>query len=867
MRTLIALCMLLFPVGVWAQAIDTPPRLLSEAPVDYPARALAERIEATVLLAIDIDAAGKIIRSEVVTASDTPELGFEQAAQAALSRFTFEPARAGGVPVPVRIQYRYRFVLPPLEQPAAPPTDSAAAQAEAPVPAPAPPAQAATGELAGTVLERGNRSALAGILVVVEHDSDAFEALSDATGRFVFYDLPPGEWKISLRGEGYLPGRASEQVTAHEQTDVTFYLERTADNPYDVVVEGAQVQKVVTRHHLDVKEVQSQPGTFGDPILAIENLPGIAVVPFDNTGIAMRGAAPDESSQYIDGFRVPILYHYIGLRSVLAPGMLESIDLYPGNAPAYYGRQLGGVLDAHVKRIAPDRVHGYVDISMLDAGAFVEIPLNKRVAIAGAARFSYLDRILGAFGQPAPHYDDYQFVLNARPSRAHGFRVFYLGSDDVFHMDTKDLRDESAQVTFGSIDSQMHLQHVALEHEYAPSLKVQNRARLGFQHTLGRTHFGGAGRIDFRYETLLARDTLRLSPEHWLTVELGVDAELGRIATDVLVSPPPKEGEPEGYVDYTQDARKHKGHISAVAAGAWASFEIHPIEQLTIVPGVRTDLHQQVGDLTFEPRISVRYAVHPMLAIKAASGVNHAAPTLDESAARFGNPNLGAERSLQQSAGVEVRPWEFLKLDLTGFYHTLAGLAAASDRVMMVGDQSVALNYENTGEGRAYGFEAMLRQELAHRLSGWVAYTLSRAERRRTPDDDYRLFDVDQTHNLVAVAAYHLPRHWQLSTRFRYRTGQPSTPVVGATFVSDSDEYAPIFGRVNSRRFDSFHQLDLRVDKQWVFDRWSFTAYLDVQNVYNRKNSVSLAYNYDYASKKTVGALPLVTILGFKAEY
>jgi outer membrane receptor for ferrienterochelin and colicin len=335
----------------------------------------------------------------------------------------------------------------------------------------------------------------------------------------------------------------------------------------------------------------------------------------------------------------------------------------------------------------------------------------------------------------------------------------------------------------------------------------------------------------------------------------------------VLISPPPKEGEPEGYVDYTQDARKHKGHIPAVSAGAWASFEIHPVKELTIVPGVRTDLHQQVEDLTFEPRISARYAVHPMLAIKAASGVNHAAPTLDESAKAFGNPNLGAERSLQHSAGVEVMPLDYLKLDLTGFYHTLDGLAASSERVITVGDQSVALNYENTGEGRAYGLEAMLRHELAHRLSGWIAYTLSRAERRRTADDAYRPFDVDQTHNLVVVSAYHLPRHWKLSTRFRYRSGQPSTPVVGATFVSDSDEYAPIFGGVNSRRFQSFHQLDLRVDKQWVFDRWSVTAYLDVQNVYNRKNSVSLAYNYDYSSKKTVGALPIVTILGFKAEY
>jgi TonB family protein len=861
--------MLLFPVSALAQAI-TPPRLVSEAPVEYPPRALAERVEATVLLSIDIDAAGKVIRSDVIAPSHAPDYGFEPAAQAALANFTFEPAQANGVPMPVRIQYRYRFVLPPLEALVQSQAEARAAQSPEPagaVSAPNTQVPAETGELSGTVLERGNRSALPGILVVIERAGDAFEALSDATGKFEFFDLSPGEWTVSLRGEGYLPGRVSENVVAHERADITLYLERTADNPYDVLVQGSAVQKVVTRHQLDVKEVQSLPGTFGDPILAIENLPGVAVVPFDNTGIAMRGAAPDESSQYIDGFRVPLLYHYIGLRSVLAPGMLESIDLYPGNAPTYYGRQLGGVLDAHVKRIAPDRVHGYVDISLLDAGAFVEMPLNKRVAIAAAARMSYLDRVLGAFGTPVPRYDDYQFILQARPSHAHSVRMFYLGSDDTFKMDTKDLRDQSAQVTFGQIDSASHLQHVAFEHEYAPSLKVQNRARIGYQHALGRTHFGDAGRIDFRYETLLARDTLRLSPESWLTVELGVDVELGRIATNVLISPPPKEGEPDGYVDHIKDARRHKGHVPAVAAGAWASLEIRPTKSLTIVPGVRTDRHQQVGDVTFEPRISARYALHPMFAIKAASGVNHAAPTLDESAKYFGNPHLGAERSLQHSAGVEIKPYEFLKLDLTGFYHQLEGLTAPSDRVISVGDQTVALNYENTGEGRAYGFEAMLRQELAHRLSGWVAYTLSRAERRRTSADDYRLFDVDQTHNLVLVAAYHMPRHWKLSTRFRYRTGQPSTPIVGATFVSDTDEYAPAFGRVNSRRFDSFHQLDLRLDKQWVFDRWSFTAYLDVQNVYNHKNSVQLAYNYDYSNSKKVGALPFVTIVGFKAEY
>jgi outer membrane receptor protein involved in Fe transport len=286
-----------------------------------------------------------------------------------------------------------------------------------------------------------------------------------------------------------------------------------------------------------------------------------------------------------------------------------------------------------------------------------------------------------------------------------------------------------------------------------------------------------------------------------------------------------------------------------------------------VVPGVRADLQPQVDMVTVDPRITARYQLFPRFALKAGTGIHHASPQLDETAKRFGNPNLRAERSLQHSAGFELTPFDSLVLTLTGFYHQLDGLAAKSDRVRMSGGNVIELNYENTGAGRAYGLEVMAKKELSHRLSGWVAYTLSRAERRRVASDPYRLFDNDQTHNLVLVAAYQLPRQVQLSTRFRYRTGQPTTPIVSATFVSDDDTYAPMFGRTNSARNASFQQLDLRIDKAWVFERWAFTAYLDVQNVYNHNNSVGLAYNYDYSQHGKVKGLPVLPVLGFKAEY
>lgn len=863
MRSLIVCLLLWLPAWALAQTIDTPPRPLSDAQVVYPEAALAGRPEAQVLLLIDIDTEGAVTRVEVAQPSALPELGFEAAAKAAVETLRFEPAKSGGAAIAVRVQYLVRFVPPPLPEPSPPDVPSA------PVPEPAAAtAEGPTGELTGSVLERGTRSALPGVTVVIEKGSEAYQALTNESGRFTFYDLAPGSWLLTVRHAGYLDSKGGEAVVAGEQTEVKLYLERTADNPYDVLVEAAAPKREVTRHRLAVKEAQSQPGSFGDPLLAVQNLPGVAVQ--NNTGdggIAMRGAASDESAMYLDGFRIPLFYHFIGLRSVIAPGMLDSIDLYPGGAPVNYGRQTGGVLEARLKRLSPDRLHGYVDISLLDAGAFIEAPLGKKVAIAAAARVSYIDRVMGPLGATIPRYDDYQLMLTARPTQAQSVRLFYLGSDDVFKMDTDELREESAQVTFGNLEASARMQHVALEHEYTPSTTFSNRARVGFLHWNNDTELGNEARVHATFDAFLARDTLRYAPATWFALETGIDAELGGWGTDVLIAPPSKEGEGLGYVDFEKERRAFSDRIDNYAVGAFASFELRPTEDLLIVPGVRSDLQPQIEDFTFDPRVSVRYQAFERVALKAGTGVHHGVPSIDEAAPRFGNPNLGAERSLQHSVGVEVKPIDELQVDLTGFYHQLDGLAARSDKLEIDGEDVTPLNYESTGEGRAYGLELMLRKQLSHRLSGFVAYTLSRSERRRVSSDDYRLFDADQTHNLVLLAAYHLPRHWQLSTRFRFRTGQPLTPIVGSTFVSDNDEYAPILGRTNSGRYDSFHQLDVRVDKAWVFDTWSFSTYLDVQNAYNRKNGVDVAYNFDYSKSGKVSSIPILTIVGVKAEY
>jgi hypothetical protein len=41
------------------------------------------------------------------------------------------------------------------------------------------------------------------------------------------------------------------------------------------------------------------------------------------------------------------------------------------------------------------------------------------------------------------------------------------------------------------------------------------------------------------------------------------------------------------------------------------------------------------------------------------------------------------------------------------------------------------------------------------------------------------------------------------------------------------------FSRINGARLNPYHQLDIRLDKKYFYQKWTLNWYLDVQNAYN----------------------------------
>ena len=122
---------------------------------------------------------------------------------------------------------------------------------------------------------------------------------------------------------------------------------------------GEKPPRSVTKETLDQREISRIPGTNGDALRSLLNLPGVGRPPALAGLLIVRGSAPQDSQYFIDGTPVPIVYHFGGLSSVVPTEMIDRLDFYPGNFSAQYGRAMGGIVDVGLLNPASDRLHGH----------------------------------------------------------------------------------------------------------------------------------------------------------------------------------------------------------------------------------------------------------------------------------------------------------------------------------------------------------------------------------------------------------------------------------------------------------------------------------------------------------------------------
>ncbi len=833
-----------------------PPKMLTYVKPIYPQSLKKQGLRGAVVLELDIGADGKVAKVQVATSAG-PD--FDAAAVAAAKQLVFTPATANGKPVPVRIRFRYRF---------APTVDLSRrgrarglgrydrrAWERAP---------AGFESFTGQVFERGTGRPVAAATVLIP--AQKAEVITDVAGRFSFGLLRPGTFVVQVSSAQHKVRRFKVRIREGRTTALNLRVNRLSYVIYRATAVAPPEPGEMARRSLSAEEIQRIPGVYGDAFKVVQNLPGVARAPAISGQIIVRGSAPGDTQINIEGVRVPILYHFGGLYSIVNTDILEGIDFYPGGYAVRYGRKTGGLLQARLKLAKDDaKWKGYVETNVFHTGVFLTGPITEDIQISVAARRSYIDVVLNAVVPDgvlpfttAPRYWDYQLKLDWRISRSMDATLLLLGTDDslsaVLDRPPPGFGDANSDVGF---NTNFH-GAIALLRSRGKGWKARTTA--GLVRVGANLDLLGEFRFDVtNWQTTVRQDfTFGEGP---LQLRTGVDVFVDPFKAEVLL--PPQAADLGEGADADAGSRQLEQKATAVQPAVWFDAVFKLRKDLEVVPGIRLDLFRgQNKGQTFLPRINARWTPKPKLTFKGATGVLSQAPQVQDVVDRFGNPDLLPFYSWETSFGVEAQPHERLTLDVQVFHKQLWDMIV-QPRTPWEGFGNV-----NAGRGRIVGLELLLRHPPVGRFFGWVSYTLMRGTVQPHPDIPERLLDWDQTHILTMVGSYKLPYNLEFSARFRLVSGNPYTAVIGAVFQEENDDWDPVRSAcVNCARMPPFHQLDLRVDKKFVYDRWLLGVYLDVQNVYNRANPESINYNYNFSRKAYQSLLPIIPSLGVRAEF
>ncbi len=824
------------------------PKLLEDPGAEYPRQAVLDGIKdtVTVVVSLELDATGKVVRSSVVTPQGH---GFDEAALKAAEGIRFEAATRDGVAIAAKVKHRYEFKVP-------------------------------ASVLTVRVLSAENDKPVVGAVVRLTRVLSPTEAVapeapftgpSNSDGAYPS-EMPSGRYTLQVTApEGFVDPEPStielsvgesQAVLVRLGLKVTPKVVGSDEAVLTVRARSKRPAREVTKRTLEQRELSRIPGTGGDALRAITYLPGVARPPGLAGLLIVRGSAPQDTTVYVDGTPIPIIYHFGGLSSVIPTEMVERLDFYPGNFSSQYGRAMGGIVDVGLREPKSDRLHLMGQIDLIDARAMAEGPVGKsgwRFAVAGRRSWvdAWLGPVLEATGSSvtaAPVYYDGQAVLEKNWSEKHDLRIAFFGSSDNLKLLLRSGSGSEPALTGGvGISTSFWRVQARYKYKFSDATEFKTTAAYGndsIQFSLGDLSF----RLNSHPVSLRSELTHKLSRR--VAMNVGMDWLYTPYDISIRLPPIPTPGEPpSGPFSARQPLTLNEG-AQLYRPALYTEFELTPWKGGRVVTGARLDYSKETKNWDPAPRFVARqdlsYGTGKRTTVKGGIGLFRQTPQPQDTNSVFGQSGITSNRAVHYTLGLEREFTPQIEASVEGFYRDL--------------DNLVVPALGNQGSGYSMGIETLVRYKPDDHFFGFLAYTLSRSERRNTDTDMLRLFQYDQTHILTATGSYRLGKGWELGASARLVSGSMTTPRQYGFFDQSVGTYSPIAFPPFGERLPMFKKLDIRVDKAWVYKSWTLKAYLDLQNATNQNNPESVSYNYNSTQRQYGAGLPIIPSLGVRGE-
>jgi hypothetical protein len=746
-----------------------------------------------------------------------------------------------------------------------------------------------TGVIMGNVRDKNTAETIIGASIVVEQTTNG--TATDIDGNYKLI-VPVGNCNLKISSLGYQSQlKFNIVVTAGNAQVVNFELEPSATNLTEVTVtydkgRSAVATDLITPlsvQQLTTEEIKANPGGNFDVSRVIQTLPGVGTSSggASRNDVIIRGGAPNENVYYLDGVEIPVLNHFQtqgssgGAQGILNVSFIEDLKLSSSAFDARYDNALASTFVIKQRDGNRERISGNVRLSLTEAVATLEGPINSKTTFLASVRKSYLDLLFKAIDLPIrPNFYDFQYKVTHKFNAKTSLSAIGIGAIDRFKFaQTKNSTPENIYITrsLPYINQWNYTTGFILNRKIEKGFINFIASRNMFQNTLDK--FEDENQIEskrtFELKSQEIENKFKFDYNKYVNawkITFGVMTQYVKYNTDLyskvtnsVTDSLGNETTPAQFVKFKSDIDFFKyGFFGQIAKNIFN-------EKLLFSLGFRTDMNSFMKDgdnplKTLSPRLSLSYHISSKFDLTGSIGTYYKIPTYTTLGYKDDNDVLVNKdmkyiQSIHYVLGTQYMPNEAFRVTVEGFYKqyndypvsTSTGVSLANQGANFgsIGSEEI----KSTGKGETYGFEIFVQQKLIKNIFYVVSYTFVRSI---FSGDNGKLIPSswDNQHLISATLGKKFKKGWEMGLKYRFAGGSPYTPYD----MTVSQQTYLLLGqgtldntKLNSKRLMAFNQLDLRVDKKINFKKTTLDVYLDIQNVLGFKNQS----NPDYTFKRT----------------
>ncbi len=655
---------------------------------------------------------------------------------------------------------------------------------------------------------------------------------------------------------------------------------------------------------ISTKKLLSVAGSGGDPLKAIQALPGVVTATGEDSEPAVRGSSPQDNYYQTDNMPVGYLFHFMG-NSIYNPNIIEDFSLKAGAWDAQYSDALGAVIDTKLRDPYQESITTTLDVSFLQAGVIVEGALTENSAFYASWREGLIDWYVDHIDEPdegiaitqVPKYNDYQLKYQYRLDPNSSITFLAVGARDHITVELSEEFEEAKHdpglVGRFNLEAYSNSQGIT----YDTMLMGGTSAKYIFSHKEQDFEF----EIGSLFEIVATSDDNRFKGMFETPLNNGDNVRYGfeLISEDLkydmsgLYSPcnddleicdPASTG-----VEFALDDTIKLNSNRVFAA---YDYMFTPFWQLTL--GATSTNDTYLNEVTFEPRLSSRYELNQNWTLTGAVGKHNQTPRdffaiLED----IGNPDLNMPNGEHYVLGFEYKLDKAISAKVEGYYKNIHDLVI-SNKDYDAQDAPDELKFINGAQGHAYGLEFLINKNIRNssdKWYGWMSLAYSKTKRKNNDTGESFTYSYDRPWIVNLVANYQLDKKSTIGFKWQYMSGALVTPIsgsdsyyqcgdqlsddatsnecVGVVELDDENNpipylYDPIEGEINSERLPPKHTLDIRYDYQ-KSEVTNF--YVEVVNAYGRRNITNYEYSDDYSSREGVSELETLYSLGMKYTF